>query len=130
MVDNSKQFPHVQLRLTREGTAKSAIGGGGKKLNPITANNNSDRWGHGNKLKASVSSIAADWKSSIEERKKEEKPELPDARRIILQVDPDTFDPDKLKGYGIEVIGDLENGYIIGASADLATAREAPRSVR
>jgi hypothetical protein len=119
MVDNSKQFPHVQLRLTREGTAKSAIGGGGKKLNPITANNNSDRWGHGNKLKASVSSIAADWKSSIEERKKEEKPELPDARRIILQVDPDTFDPDKLKGYGIEVIGDLENGYIIGASADL-----------
>ncbi|MBE9170277.1 S8 family peptidase [Pleurocapsales cyanobacterium LEGE 06147] len=119
MVDNSKQFPHIQLRLTREGTAKSTPGGGGKKLNPITANNKSDRWGHGNKLKGSVSSIIANWQSSTEKREKEEKPELPDARRIILQVDPDTFDPDQLKGYGIEVIGDLEDGYIIGASADL-----------
>lgn len=119
MVDNSKQFPHVQLRFTREGTAKPATGGGSKKTNPITASNKSDRWGHGNKLKGSVSSIVADWKSSIEEREQEEKPELPDARRIILQVDPKAFDPDKLKGYGIEVIGDLEDGFIIGASADL-----------
>jgi exonuclease VII small subunit len=118
MADNSKQFPHVQLRLTKEGTAKT-VTGGGKKPNPITANNKSDRWGHGNKLKGSVSSIVADWQSYTKERKKEKKPELPDARRIILQVDPDTFDPDKLKGYGIEVIGDLEDGYIIGASADL-----------
>ncbi len=119
MVDNSKQFSHVRLKLTTEGTAKPATGGGSKKTNPITASNKSDRWGHGNKLKGSVSSIVADWKSSIEEREEEEKPELPDARRIILQVDPKAFDPDKLKGYGIEVIGDLENGYIIGASADL-----------
>ncbi|PSB07189.1 subtilase family protease [Pleurocapsa sp. CCALA 161] len=119
MVDNSKQFTHIRLTLTKEGTAKPATGGGGKKLNPTTARNKSDRWGHGNKLKGSVNSIVADWQSSIEERKKEDKPELPDARRIILQVDPDTFDPDILKGYGIEVIGDLEDGYIIGASADL-----------
>jgi hypothetical protein len=119
MADNSKQFPHVPLRLTKEGTAKSSSRRRGKKLNPITANNQSDRWGHSKKLKGSVNSIVANWQSSIEERKKEDKPELPDARRIILQVDPDTFDPDKLKGYGIEVIGDLEDGYIIGASADL-----------
>jgi hypothetical protein len=119
MVDNSKQFPHVRLKLTTEGIAKPATGGGSKKTNPITANNKSDRWGHGNKLKGSVDSIVADWKSSVEEREQEEKPELPDARRIILQVDPNAFNPDKLKGYGIEVIGDLEDGYIIGASADL-----------
>ncbi len=119
MVDNSKQFPHIQLKLAREGTAKPATGGGSKKTNPITAKNRSDRWGHGNKLKSSVNSIVSDWKSSTEKREEEEKPELPDARRIILQVDPKAFDPDKLKGYGIEVIGDLEDGYIIGASADL-----------
>jgi hypothetical protein len=119
MVDNSQQFPHVQLRLTKEGTAKPAPGGGGKKLNPITANNKSDRWGHGNRLKSSLSSIAADWQFSIRERKEEERPELPDARRIILQVDPKAFDPKILKGFGIELIGDLEDGYIIGASADL-----------
>ncbi len=119
MVDNSKQFPHIQLKLAREGTAKPATGGGSNKTNPITAKNRSDRWGHGNKLKSSANSIVADWKSSTEKREEEEKPELPDARRIILQVDPKAFDPDKLKGYGIEVIGDLEDGYIIGASADL-----------
>ena len=119
MTQNSKQFPHVRLRLTKEGTAKPSTGGGNKKLNPITASNKSDRWGHGSKLKSSVSLIAADWQSSVKEREEEEKPELPDARRIILKVDPKAFDPDTLKGYGIEVIGDLEDGYIIGASADL-----------
>ena len=31
MVDNSKQFPHIQLKLAREGTAKPATGGGSKK---------------------------------------------------------------------------------------------------
>ncbi|VEP12428.1 conserved hypothetical protein [Hyella patelloides LEGE 07179] len=118
MVENSKQFPHIQLKLTKEGTA-ILYGGGNKKTNPITASNKDNRWGHGNKLKSSVSSIVADWKSSIEKREEEEKPELPNARRIILKVDPDSFDPDKLRGYGIEVIGDLEDGYIIGASADL-----------
>ena len=58
-------------------------------------------------------------KNSTKEREEEEKPKLPNARRIVLQVDPKDFEPDKLKGYGIEVIGDLEDGYIIGASADL-----------
>ncbi len=119
MTENSKQFPHVQLRLTREGTAKPSSGGGSNKINPTTESNKRDRWGHGSKLKSSLSSITNDWQSSIKEREEEEKPELPDARRIILQVDPKAFDPDKLKGYGIEVIGDLEDGYIIGASADL-----------
>ena len=119
MTQNSKQFPHIRLRLTKEGIAKPSGGGRSKKLNPTTASNKSDRWGHGSKLKSSLSSITNDWQYSKKEREEEEKPELPTARRIILQVDPKAFDPDKLKGYGIEVIGDLENGYIIGASADL-----------
>lgn len=119
MTQNSKQFPHVQLRFVREGSAILSGGGGNRRPNPITASNRNDRWGHGSRLKSSASSIAANWQSSIKEREEEEKPELPPARRIILQVDPRDFDPDTLKGYGIEVIGDLENGYIIGASADL-----------
>ena len=119
MAENSKHFPHIQLRFVTERTAKLSRGGGNKKLNPITARNKSDRWGHGNKLKNSASSIASDWQSSTKEREEQEKPELPEARRIILQVDPKAFDPEILKGFGIEVIGDLEDGYIIGASADL-----------
>ena len=119
MVEVSKQFPHVRLKLAKQGFAKTPKGGGGNKPNPTIASNQENRWGHGNKLKSSVDSIVIDRKNSTKEREKEEKPKLPDARRIVLQVDPKDFEPDKLKGYGIEVIGDLEDGYIIGASADL-----------
>jgi hypothetical protein len=52
-------------------------------------------------------------------REEEEKPPLPEkAIPIILQIDPTAFDAEDLKTYGIEVIAELENGYIIGASAD------------
>ena len=60
MVENSKQFPHVRLKLARQGSAKTAKGGGSNKLNPTTASNQENRWGHGNKLKSSVDSIVID----------------------------------------------------------------------
>ncbi|EDX75008.1 hypothetical protein MC7420_882 [Coleofasciculus chthonoplastes PCC 7420] len=110
-------FPHIPLRLTREGTA--VFTSGGRKPNPQTTTNLSDRWGHGNRLKNSTASIVSAWQDIQQKREEEEKPPLPDAQRIILQIDPDAFDPDDLKTYGIEVIAELENGYIIGASADL-----------
>jgi hypothetical protein len=110
-------FPHIPLRLTREGTA--VFTSGGRKPNPRTTTNLSDRWGHGNRLKNSTVSIVSAWQDIQQKREEEEKPPLPDAQRIILQIDPDTFDPDDLKTYGIEVIAELEDGYIIGASADL-----------
>lgn len=40
------------------------------------------------------------------------------AKPIILQIDPTTFDADDLRKYGIEVIAELEDGYIIGASVE------------
>jgi hypothetical protein len=48
-----------------------------------------------------------------------DKPSLPSARRLILQIDPNSFKPESFKGLGIELIAELEDGYIIGASADL-----------
>jgi hypothetical protein len=41
-----------------------------------------------------------------------------DAITLILQVDPETFDLDDLRTAGIEILSELENGFIIGASAD------------
>lgn len=119
MVERPEQFPHIQLRLAREGIAAPALSGG-RRQNPRTTANARDRWGHGSRLKSSALSIVSDWKDTQAKREEEEKPPLPDkAQRIILQIDPDSFDPDGLKAYGIEVIAELEDGYIIGASADL-----------
>ncbi len=119
MVERSEQFPHIQLRLASVGIAATPPSGG-RKQNPRTTANASDRWGHGSRLKSLALSIVSDWKDTQAKRKDEEKPPLPEKRaRIILQIDPDSFDPDGLKAYGIEVIAELEDGYIIGASADL-----------
>jgi hypothetical protein len=117
MVESSQGFPHIRLRLTTEGRAASPPGGGGKK-NSITVVNLGNRQGHGGKLKSSVDSLIFDWQETQEEREQEGKPPLK-SRRIILQIDPGSFNPDGLKAYGIELIADTEDGYIIGASADL-----------
>jgi hypothetical protein len=116
MVERSRQFPHIQLKLTTQGIAAPAPGGG--KKNPQTAANLSDRWGHGSRLKSSVESLISYWQDTEEKRKEEEKPPLPEkVIPIILQIDPNAFDAEELRKYGIEVIAELENGYIVGASA-------------
>ncbi|MBD2011123.1 S8 family peptidase [Microcoleus vaginatus ZQ-A3] len=118
MVERSDRFPHIQLSLAKEGIAASPPGGGRQK-DPQTLANSGDRWGHGSRLNSSVSSITANWKDTEEKREEEEQPELPKSRRIILKIDPNSFDPESLKSYGIELIAEIEDGYIIGASADL-----------
>ena len=122
MVERSDRFPHIQLSLAKEGIAASPKGGGRNK-DPQTLANSGDRWGHGSRLNSSVSSITANWKYTQEKREEEEQPELPKSRRIILKIDPNSFDPDGLKAYGIELIAELEDGYIIGASADLELSK-------
>jgi hypothetical protein len=117
MPDRSNPFPHLSLRLVKEGIASAPPGGGGR-VSTTTLTNRGDAGGHGSKLKSSVDLITTNWKEEKEKRKEEGKPELPDAVSFILQVDPDLFDADALKSFGIEVVADLEQGYIIGTSAD------------
>ncbi|PSB48370.1 subtilase family protease [Cyanosarcina cf. burmensis CCALA 770] len=118
MSERSNQFSHLPLRLTNQGTAALPTGGGGK-TSAITLANRSNAGGHGRKLNSSISSIISSWEAEREKREEEGKPELPDAISFILQVDPNLFDADALKSFGIEVVADLEEGYIIGASADI-----------
>ncbi len=117
MNDANRSFPHIELKFSTQGKASPPPGGGRKKTAQTQANQ-SDRWGHGNKLKGSVSGITSDWQGMLSKRKQEQKPELPDAVPLILQIDPTIFDADELRKYGIEVIAELEDGYILGASAD------------
>lgn len=117
MSDGLKRFPHIELRVVTEGTATSSRGQ--RKQSPRTIANSGDVGGHGSRLKGSVGSIIANWQETLEQRKEEGKPDLPLAVPFILQVDPNSFDADQLKSFGIKVIAELEDGYIIGASADL-----------
>lgn len=116
MPDRSNQFPHLSLRLVKEGRA--TLSGGGYP-SARTLKNRGDIGGHGKNLKSSVDLIIANWKEEKKRRQEESKPELPDAVSLILQVDPGLFDADDLKSFGIEIVADLEQGYIIGASADI-----------
>jgi Subtilase family len=115
MPDSSEQFPHISLRLVQEGRA---ILSGGGEASARTLQNRGDAGGHGSKLKSSVDLITTNWKEEKEKRREEGKSDLPNAISFILEVDPDFFDADDLKSFGIEVVADLEQGYIIGASSD------------
>lgn len=115
MPDSSEQFPHISLRLVKEGRA--VLSGGGK-ASSRTLQNRGNAGGHGRKLTSSVNLIATNWEEEREKRQEEGKPDLPNAISFILEVDPTCFDADDLKSFGIEVVADLEQGYIIGASSD------------
>jgi hypothetical protein len=117
MAERSDRFPHIQLKLTKEGIAASPQGR--RKEHPTTSANAKDRQGHGSRLKSSLNSLISSWQDIQEKREEEEMPPLPEKTiPIILQIDPTAFDLDDLRKYGVEVIAELENGYIIGASVD------------
>ena len=116
MPDNASNFPHIKLRLANQGIAASPRVV--RQASQRTTANKGDAGGHGSRLKSAVDLITTNWHEEQEKRKEEGKPDLPDAVSFILQVDPDAFDADALKSFGIEVVADLEEGYIIGASAD------------
>ncbi len=116
MPERLNQFSHLPLRLTNQGTATPS--GGRGKPSATTLANRGNAGGHGSKLNSYISSIVSSWEEEREKRKEEGKPELPDVVSFILEVDPSSFDADALKSFGIEVVADLEEGYIIGASTD------------
>jgi hypothetical protein len=125
MSNLSNQFPHKSLRLAKEGTA-SPPSGGGRRISDTTLANKSNAWGHGSKLKSSIDFITSHWQEEQEKRNEEDKPPLLDIVSFILQIDPNLFKADDLKSFGIEIVADLEQGYIIGASAntELSTLRK------
>ncbi|MDB9449326.1 S8 family peptidase [Dolichospermum circinale] len=120
MVQSSQGFPHINLTLTHKEQAKS-LGGGGSKETQTEINKN-NRQGHGSKIKNIVSSVVDDWRTFKEEQEQEEQENkqstLADAITLILEIDTVTFDLDDLRTSEIEIISELEDGYIIGASTD------------
>ena len=115
MTERSNPFPHLPFKFVESGTARS---GQRPRRSPRSNVNRGNRDGHGRSLKSSTSSIISDWQTTVEARKEEGLPDLPNAPSLLLRVDPKSFDADALKGFGIEVVLELEDGYILGASVD------------
>ena len=115
MSERPEQFKHIPLRLTKTDFARP---GRPPRRSERSHANRENAGGHGGRLKSSVSSVISDWKNTLEKRQQEGMPDIPNVPSFLLQVDPKFFDADALNGFGIEVILELENGYILGASVD------------
>ncbi|MFO0795687.1 MAG: S8 family peptidase [Candidatus Brocadiaceae bacterium] len=114
------KFPHLQLKRKIDGLYRSKKGGGKKALNSTTKANLDDRQGHGSGLLTNVDRLSGYWAGNLETRINQNLPELPDSEVIpvFLQIDTQDFDVESLKSFGIEIIAEGEEGFIIGASAD------------
>ncbi len=115
---DSEKFRHLPLRLVSQGIASPPLGGK-SKVSDTTLKNQGNIQGHSSKLKSSIDVLTINWQEEQKKRKEDGNPDLPNALSFILQVDPDAFDADTLKGFGIEVILEVEDGYILGASTDI-----------
>lgn len=119
-MNNSSPFPHIFLKLEREADRRRRPFP--RDDTPTTAANKNNRSAHASTLRHSVETLNNEWSETAEIRRQQGSPELPEAISLFLQVDPDTDLIDNLRSLGIEVIGELEDGYIIGASADISLA--------
>jgi hypothetical protein len=113
-------FPHLPLLNKISGKYKPRRGGGSNDKNEITLSNLRNRDSHGKSLKRSLDLISDDWNNNLTERKKKNLPQIinPTTIPVYLQIDTDLFNPESLKSFGIELISEEEDGYIIGASGD------------
>ena len=112
-----EKFPH--LRFVQKITGKPRLHGGGEP-NPQTEFNKNNRGSHYGNLSGRMGQISAAWSENIELRANQELPPLDgNVVPIFLQINPEVLGTDfDLKAYGIEVISQEDNGYIIGASID------------
>jgi hypothetical protein len=113
-------FPHLTLKQKLDGRYQFPGTGRDKVIDQRTEANLNDKAGHGNRLSNAVESLTQDYGQFLKERDEQGLPEVFNANivPVFLQVDPFYFDIEALKGFGIEIISEEQDGYIIGANAD------------
>jgi len=112
-----EKFPH--LNFVQRITGKPKYFGGGQE-NPFTAQNKANRTGHGGSLLQKTSKLKSDWQNSFTAREAENLAEIDiNATPVFLQINPDLITAQfDLESFGIEIISEEDNGFIIGASSD------------
>lgn len=112
-----EKFPH--LKFLQKVTGKPRYNGM-RPPSPRSLKNKDDRQGHFGYLSGKTSLIKSDWQNEINQRKQLDLAPL-DANviPIFLRINPDLIGYDfDLKQFGIEVISQEEEGFVIGASLD------------
>ena len=113
-----EQFPH--LRFVQKLTGTPRFSGGGNP-NPITERNKQNRQQHSNQLFAGTDNVKSAWEQDYDRRDDLDLAPLDEeVIPIFLQIDPSllndvAFD---LQAFGIEVLSEEDEGYVIGASLD------------
>lgn len=112
-----EQFPHLKFVQKIEGKPRLR-GGGGE--NPRTEENKANRRSHSEKLQRWITEVKSNWNKSFIEREQNNLADLnEEVQPIFLQVNPDIINIEfNLDQFGIEIISEEENGFIIGASLD------------
>ena len=114
-------FPHLKLPLKVDGVIKPSSRRPNFQAGERTNQNRGDgREQHGEYLGSSAKNLVEKW-NELKEAKKADGIELPNENDIpvFLRVDSEVFrNIDSLSNWGIEVISEEKEGYIIGASID------------
>lgn len=113
-------FPHLNLKRKLNGRYQFAGMAIEKKVNAQTEANLNNRAGHGEQLTASAEALQNTYIEFINERQESGLPDVfsGNVLPVFLQVDPKDFDIESLKGFGIEIVSEEDDGFIIGANAD------------
>ncbi|WP_312297946.1 S8 family peptidase [Chryseobacterium sp.] len=116
------EFPHLKLPFKVDGILKPSGKRPRNNKSEITLNNKRNRQEHGDYLNNSAQSLNKRWVELKEEKERQgiltpNEKDIP----IFLKVDTSAFNIDSLSNWGIEVISEEPNGYIIGASVDNLT---------
>ena len=114
-----EQFPHLRFSEKIIGSARFYGGGGDSDR---TEKNKKNRADHSESLNHQISTISENWNSHLDHREREGLAPLnPENIPMFLQIDPNLVegvDFELRKKFGIEIISEEEDGFIIGSSTD------------
>lgn len=111
----NNNFEHLEIPLVYSG--KPIYTGGGTP-NPITINNRENRIEHGNYIKRQSQELSRFWNVQIQNRSNSNLPTMNSGIPIMLEIEPD-IDIEFLRGFGLEIVSELENGYMLVSSGDI-----------
>lgn len=116
-------FDHLSLPHRLKGLYNSPYGPGKQpviiKAGEETINNLKNRKSHAVSLNDKAVEISEFWTNEIRSRKEKGLPSIPELVPLFLKIDPSKFYPESLRSFGIEIISEEEDGFLIGASAEL-----------
>lgn len=112
-----ERFPH--LKFLQKVSGKPRLHGGGTP-HPHSEENKQNKSRHSRYLSGKTSQLREEWYSEFSKREENDlAPIDADIIPVFLKINPDLINYDfDLKQFGIEIISEENDGYIIGASLD------------